>query len=92
MLFGKDNNTKTDDCFEHILLTAKYYIYKCRFNKVKPNIHFFFNHELKIIYKIDKDVHYLKMNVDKFYRKWLLYASVVIDCVVNLLYLKIPLV
>ena len=77
VLFGKDNNTKTDDCFEHILLTAKYYIYKCRFNKVKPNIHFFFNNELKIIYKIDKDVHYLKMNVEKFYRKWLLYASVV---------------
>ena len=38
VLFGKDNNTKADDCFQHILLTAKYYVYKWRFNKVKPNI------------------------------------------------------
>ena len=77
VLFGKDNKIKTDDCFQHILLTAKYYVYKCRFNKVKPSIDFFINNELKLMYKIDKDVHYLEMNIEKFNRKWLLYANIV---------------
>ena len=77
ILFGKDKNTKTDECFDDILLRAKFYIYKCRINKIVPNIQIFVNYELKTFYKIDKYVHYLEMNTEKFYRKWLLYADLV---------------
>ena len=77
VLFGKDDNTKTDVCFDDILLKAKFFIYKCRINKIRPNIRFFIDNDLKQMYKIDKHVHYLEMNIDKFYKKWLLYSVLI---------------
>ena len=41
------------------------------------------------MYKIDKDVHYLEMNIEKFNRKWLLYANIV-DWMYFRVTLKIP--
>ena len=77
VLFGKDHYIKTDNCFDEILMKAKYYIFKCRINKVKPNLRFFVNNDLKQMYKVDKYVHYLEMKIDKFYGKWLLYANII---------------
>ena len=76
ILFGQGENTKTDVCFDEILLNAKFYIYKCRLNKIRPSIHHF-NNDLKRTYKIDKHIHNLEMQTDKFYRKWLLYTDLV---------------
>ena len=58
ILFGQGENTKTDVCFDEILLNAKFYIYKCRLNKIRPSIHHF-NNDLKRTYKIDKHIHNL---------------------------------
>ena len=77
ILFGTDHNTKTDICFDDILLKAKFYIYKCRMNKIKPSVQHFVNGDLKQMYKVDKYVHYLEMNIGNFYRKWLLYSNIV---------------
>ena len=77
ILLGKDSNIKTDECFDEIVVKAKFYIYKCRINKVKPNIQIYVNNDLRLMYKLDKHVHHLEMNIDKFYRKWLLYANIV---------------
>ena len=77
ILFGTDHNTKTDICFDDILLKAKCYIYKCRINIIKPSVQHFVNGDLKQMYKIDKYIHYLEMNIDIFYRKWLLYSNIV---------------
>ena len=76
ILFGKDQNTKTDNCFDEILLKAKFFIYKCRINKIKPDIQHFKN-ELKQIYKIDKYIHNIEMHADAFHRKWLLYVNLI---------------
>ena len=76
ILFGKDKNTKTDNCFDDILLRAKFFIYRCRINKIKPNIQHF-NNELKQIYKIDKYIHSIEMNTDTFHRKWFLYMNLI---------------
>ena len=78
VLFGKDVDTRTDCCFDEILLTAKFFIYKCRINNVKPTIQHFINNDLKQLYKVDKHIHYMEMNIDKFYRKWLMYNNIII--------------
>ena len=77
VLFGKDKHTRTDACFDEILLNAKFFIYKCRLNKVKPNTQVFFNNDIKLLYKIDKYLHYQEMQIDKFYKKWRLYTEIV---------------
>ena len=46
VLFGKDKHIKTDACFNDILLDANFFIYKCRLNKVKPNIQVFFDNDI----------------------------------------------
>ena len=74
VLFGRDQNTKTDICFDEILLKAKFFIYKCRINKIRPNIQYFKN-DLKQLYNVDKYIHSIEMNMDAFYRKWLLYVN-----------------
>ena len=75
-LFGQDGNTKTDVCFDNILLKAKFFIYKCRINKIKPNIQHF-EHELKQMYKIDEYMHKMEMRVEEFHRKWILYVNLI---------------
>ena len=58
ILFGGEENTRTDECFDFILLHAKFFIYKCRLNNIRPRIEQFKN-ELKHIYNIDKYIHAL---------------------------------
>merc|ERR1711963_876101 len=55
ILFGQDENTKTDECFDDILLKTKFFIYKCRINKIRPTLQYFKN-ELKQLHKVDKYV------------------------------------
>ena len=77
VLLGNDKKTKTDACLNDILLNAKFFIYKCKLKKnVKPNMHVFVN-DIKLMYKIDKYVYYGNMQMEKFHRKWLLYANIV---------------
>ena len=77
VLFAGDKNTKTNACFDDILLNAFLKNYKCRLNKIKPNIKIFFsNNNVKLIYKIDKYVHYRDMQTDKFDKKLMLYSGI----------------
>ena len=67
---------KTDDGFDKILLHAKFFVYKCRIDKIIPNIQGFIN-QLKHIYKIDKYAHYLEMKTSIFAKTWLLYNNLI---------------
>ena len=75
--FGGDENTRTDACFDDISLNAKFFIYKCRLNKIRPNIQVFLNNDVKLMYKIDKYVHYRDMQAGKFYKKWMMCSGIV---------------
>ena len=77
VLLGNDKKTKTDACFNDILLNAKFFIYKCRLNNVKPNMHVFVNIDIKLMYKIDKYVYYRNMQMEKFHKKWMLYSGII---------------
>ena len=55
VLFGTDNNIKTDNVFDLIILLAKLYIYKCKFDKTAPSIPSFKN-QLKQKYKVYSNI------------------------------------
>ena len=52
--------TTTDEDFDFILLHAKFFVYKCRLNKLKPTLEAFINN-LKHIFEVDKHVHLIEM-------------------------------
>ena len=60
ILFGQDSKTRTDEGFDFILLHAKFFVYECRLNKLKPTLEAFINN-LKHIYEVDKHVHLIEM-------------------------------
>ena len=53
VLFKHDRKTTTDEGFDFILLRAKFFVYKCRLNKLKPTLDAFINN-LKHIYEANK--------------------------------------
>ena len=76
ILFGTDETNKMDDIFECILLLAKFFVYKCRYNNIKPTVQVFLV-ELQYKYNIEKYVHYLKMQYYDFQRKWFPYTDLI---------------
>ena len=76
ILFGTDGNCTMDEVFELIMLFAKFFVYKCRFNKVKPTVHVFLK-ELQYKYRIEKHVHCLNMQYYEFQRKWIPYINLI---------------
>ena len=75
VLFGENNSARTDETFDLILLTAKFFVYHCRINKIKPKIQNFAN-EIRKKYIVEKYVHALEMN-NEFNRKWLPYINLI---------------
>ena len=72
ILFGYDNNIKTDQGFDFILLHAKFFVYKCRINSVRPVLNTFLK-ELSYIYKIDQYAYSIQMKQYQFALKWASY-------------------
>ena len=68
ILFRHDGKTTTDEGFDCVLLHAKFFLYKCRLNKLKPTVEAFINN-LKHIYEVDKHVHLMEMTYEKFVKK-----------------------
>ncbi len=77
-LFGCDNNIKTDEVFDYIILLSKLYIYKCKMQSSPPNIQTF-QKELKFRYKLEE--HNARLNCDllKFNINWYFYKQIFQD-------------
>ena len=75
ILFGHDGKT-TDEGFDFILLHAKFFVYNCRLNKLKPTLEVFINN-WKHINEVDKHVHLMEMTHEKFVKKWTPYNHLV---------------
>ena len=76
VLFGVAENIKTDEGLDFIILFGKFYIYKCRINKTKPEVRNFLR-ELNMKFKIEKHAAYLNMNYHVFQRIWFPYMGLV---------------
>ena len=64
VLFGHDGKTTTDEDFDFFHLRAKFFMYKCRLNKLKPTLEAFKN---------NKRTHLMVMTDVKFIKKWIPY-------------------
>ena len=76
VLFGNDEKTKTNEGFEYILMLAKYFVYICKINNIRPRICMFIN-ELKSQYKTDHLIHCMEMQLAHFHIKWLPYKRLI---------------
>ena len=70
VLFGVDNYMKTDSVFDFIILQAKQFIYKCRFDKRLPTLSSFV-HQLTFRYKIEEYNAKSICEISKFNLNWI---------------------
>ena len=74
ILFGVDDNIKTDEGFDFILIHTKFFIHKCRINKTRPQIESW-KREMNQLFTLDRYTNKLEMSLDKFQKKWFPYLS-----------------
>ena len=76
IIFGKDEQIFTDEGFDQILLQTKFYIHKCRINKILPNI-ITWKEAMKDFFEVDKYANKIQMSMYKFKRKWFPYENLI---------------
>ena len=76
IIFGKDEQISTDEGFDQILLQTKFYIHKCRINKILPNI-ITLKEAMKDFFEVDKYANKIQMSMYKFKRKWFPYENLI---------------
>ena len=76
VLFGLDENIKTDRILDLIILLSKHYIYLTKVNQAKPNIKHF-GHILKTRYEIEKEITLKKSNYRTFINNWSFYSDMI---------------
>ena len=65
VIFGEDCKTVTEQAIELILLTAKYFVYKCKINKTIPTVPNF-QQDLKRQYILEKYTHAMEVCLEEF--------------------------
>ena len=73
ILFGLDINTVTDHVFDEILLVAKYYLFKCKYDNRLPLLSNFICH-LTTHYETLEYNSKIKSNYDVFKNEWMFYT------------------
>ena len=76
ILFGTDDNFKSDSVLDFIALYAKYFIYCCRYEKIKPQL-CAFRKELKKGYEIEAHNQKLKLTPPVFLSNWAYYKPII---------------
>ncbi len=69
VLFGMDENIYSDTIFDHIILLGKMYVYKCKYEKVTPQI-IPFQKYVNANYKIEEHNARLTWTLHNFNMKW----------------------
>lgn len=76
VLFGVENNFKTDRTFDLIVLLAKQYLYNCKYYNELPLLHVF-KKKLLWRYKIERYNAILCQSLPSFNADWVCYKSLV---------------
>ena len=74
VLFGIDENFRSDVTFDFIILLAKHYLIRCKFNKCRPLMSIFIK-MLKSRYNIEKYIATIQLNMYKFNNNWVNYLN-----------------
>ena len=67
ILFGEFNDNEDFASLNHLILVAKYFIYKCKLNKTKPTLRVFFE-TIKLVYKKKKKTAKRNDRLHKYYK------------------------
>ena len=78
ILFGVKPNVQTDKAMDLLILWAKFYIYKCKFQDSKPVLEHF-RTVLKFRYKTEKYLAYMIGRGREFLIEWMPYTSLVVN-------------
>ena len=76
ILFGEEKETQTDAAIDLILLSAKYYIHRCRLQDSMPILHIF-QRMMKETYEVEKYSSQLENKSYKFDLQWFPYLNIV---------------
>ena len=77
ILFGCKDNTVTDKPLDLLILSAKYYVYSCKFSKDIPHAEIFIKRFI-YRYKLEKCYNYANATIDKFDTMWLPYKHMLV--------------
>jgi len=69
ILFGVFNNNEDFIILNHLILLGKFFIYKCKLNKIKPTLTIFLA-KTKTVYYIEKKIATKNNQLYKHYKKW----------------------
>ena len=69
ILFGVFNNNEDFIILNHLILLGKFFIYKCKLNKIKPILTIFLA-KTKTVYYIEKKIATKNNQLYKHYKKW----------------------
>ena len=77
VLFGTKEKTVTDPVFDFLVLFAKFFLYKCKLQNVRPN---FVNFQtvLKKRFQVEKYIAYVNCKSMQFEEQWLLYQPILL--------------
>ena len=78
ILFGSSDNIFTDNPIDFMILFAKFYIYKCRFQNITPKIRQFLS-QLQNKTTVEKLITFENNKHMDFERSWQLYAPL-LEC------------
>lgn len=78
ILFGLDTCVVTDDTFDEIVVVAKMFIYKCKYEKSLPCL-MNFRQYLTTHYKIQWFNARISLGYDKFTQNWMFYKNILDD-------------
>ena len=56
ILFGIFNDNEDFAILNHLILVAKYFIYKCKLNKTKPTLRVFIE-KIKLVYHVERKIY-----------------------------------
>ena len=63
-------NTEEDFCIlKHLILTAKFYIYKCKLNSVSPSLRVY-KAKIRDVYQVEKQIAAKQNKLIKHFQKW----------------------
>jgi hypothetical protein len=74
LLFGNKERVRTDEGFDSIILYAKYFVYRCKLNNIRPLLNVFLL-DLKYKYQVEEFMYKMEMEHHKFTLKWLPYVN-----------------
>lgn len=69
ILFGVFDDNEDFVILNHLILIAKYFIYKCKLIKIKPTIRVFFE-KIKLVCHIERKIAKRNDRLHKHYEKW----------------------